>query len=84
MFQLSFEKGVPATPANDYKLTLDSGNDLKLLYGQLNGLGGDFYGTYGPICEGNDFEEQKRRNDGKRARDVNMAQLVLQPYFGLC
>lgn len=78
----------PSNTSQRLKLTLESGNDLKLLCGQLNGLGGDFYGTYDPICEGNDFEEQKCRNDVKRARDVNMAQLVLQPYFkrvrGLC
>ena len=39
-------------------LTLGNGN--KLTYGQINALGGDFFATMNPICNGNGFEEQCR------------------------
>ena len=33
-------------------------NGVKLTYGQINGLGGDFFGTYDPICKGENFQDQ--------------------------
>ncbi|MCJ1354020.1 MAG: hypothetical protein MMC33_004007 [Icmadophila ericetorum] len=38
------------------ELTLE--NDVHLTYGQINGLGGDFFGTYDPICKGETFKDQ--------------------------
>jgi hypothetical protein len=38
------------------KFNLPNGN--KLSYGQINGLGGDFFATMTPICMGSSFEEQ--------------------------
>ncbi|KAI9772607.1 MAG: hypothetical protein M1839_002420 [Geoglossum umbratile] len=42
--------------AGEEKLELENG--LKLTYGEINGLGGDFYGGKKPICLGETFEEQ--------------------------
>lgn len=36
-------------------------NGISLTYGQINGLGGDYFGTYDPICKGTDFEDQCAR-----------------------
>ena len=36
--------------ASDYMFALPNG--LQLTYGQINGLAGDFYGTYNPISDG--------------------------------
>jgi hypothetical protein len=33
-------------------------NDVKLTYGQINGLGGDFFGGYNPVSNGKTLEEQ--------------------------
>ena len=45
--------------AADKKLKLQEGLDL--LYGEINALGGDFYGDYYPICQGKDSKEQRER-----------------------
>jgi len=45
--------------ASDHKLKLN--DTLSLTYGQINGLGGDFYGTYDPISDGKDLQEQIER-----------------------
>lgn len=42
--------------AEEKELTLENG--VKLTYGQINGLGGDFFGTYDPICKGENFQDQ--------------------------
>ncbi|OAG00053.1 uncharacterized protein CC84DRAFT_1168936 [Paraphaeosphaeria sporulosa] len=42
--------------AGDRRLNLENGN--KLTYGQINGLGGDFFATNNPICTGSSFEQQ--------------------------
>ena len=42
--------------AKDLKFRL--GNDLDLTYGEINALGGDFFGTFTPIMRGKDFDEQ--------------------------
>ena len=52
---LKWDKGT-AYRAEDKKITLQNG--LQLTYGQINGLGGDFFGTYKPICMGKDLDEQ--------------------------
>ncbi|CAK7203293.1 hypothetical protein SEUCBS139899_006024 [Sporothrix eucalyptigena] len=44
------------TVAGDRPLVLENGN--RLTYGQINGLGGDFFATNNPICTGADFEQQ--------------------------
>jgi hypothetical protein len=36
-------------------------NGSKLTYGQINALGGDFFGTFDPICLGSTLEEQCKR-----------------------
>lgn len=36
-------------------------NGLKVTYGQINGLGGDFYGTAAPISDGIDFQDSVSR-----------------------
>lgn len=36
-------------------------NGLKVTYGQINGLAGDFYGTSDPISDGKDLQEQVQR-----------------------
>jgi len=33
-------------------------NKVKLSYGEINGLGGDFFGSYNPVCTGKDFDQQ--------------------------
>lgn len=38
------------------ELTLPNG--VKLSYGEINGLGGDFFGSYHPVCTGKDFGQQ--------------------------
>ncbi|KAI1114571.1 hypothetical protein F5Y14DRAFT_164539 [Nemania sp. NC0429] len=43
----------------DHPFTLD--NQLIVTYGQINALGGDFYGTTEPISDGGDDAEQARR-----------------------
>lgn len=43
----------------DHTFTLE--NELTVTYGQINGLAGDFYGTYDPISDGsNDIEQATR------------------------
>jgi hypothetical protein len=42
--------------AGDRCLHLENGNSLT--YGQINGLGGDFFATNNPICTGSDFDQQ--------------------------
>ncbi|KAJ4352481.1 uncharacterized protein N0V89_007829 [Didymosphaeria variabile] len=42
--------------AGDRKLTLENGT--MLTYGQVNGLGGDFFATNNPICTGSNFDQQ--------------------------
>jgi hypothetical protein len=42
--------------AKDYKLTFS--NKMALSYGQINALGGDFYGTYYPISDGKTQEKR--------------------------
>lgn len=37
---------------------LELPNKVKLSYGEINGLGGDFFGSYHPICTGKDFDQQ--------------------------
>jgi hypothetical protein len=36
-------------------------NGLNVTYGEINGLAGDFYGTYDPISDGNNESEQVNR-----------------------
>jgi len=43
----------------DHSFTLDNG--LTVTYGQINGLAGDFYGTYDPISDGSNDAEQATR-----------------------
>ena len=45
--------------ASEHKFKL--GNQLSLTYGQINGLSGDFYGTYDPISDGKDAKDQSDR-----------------------
>lgn len=45
--------------AKDYPFKLS--NALNLTYGEINGLGGDFYGTNDPISDGSTQEEQRSR-----------------------
>ncbi|MCJ1401447.1 hypothetical protein MMC11_004660 [Xylographa trunciseda] len=45
--------------AHEKPFTLPNG--LKVTYGQINGLGGDFYGTAYPVSDGLGIEEQVRR-----------------------
>ncbi|KAF8330643.1 hypothetical protein F5887DRAFT_974995 [Amanita rubescens] len=45
--------------ASDYPLPV--GSNLNLTYGQIDGLAGDFYGTYEPISDGKDAQEQSTR-----------------------
>ena len=46
------------------KLTVREGNlrkltrEVKLSYGEINGLGGDFFGGYNPVSNGKDLEER--------------------------
>ncbi|KAM7203140.1 hypothetical protein V8F20_004082 [Naviculisporaceae sp. PSN 640] len=42
--------------AGDRPLSLENGN--RLTYGQINGLGGDFFATNNPICTGSSFDQQ--------------------------
>jgi hypothetical protein len=42
---------------NPFKLE----NGLQVTYGQINGLAGDFFGTYDPICDGSSAKEQQKR-----------------------
>ncbi|KAL1598010.1 hypothetical protein SLS60_008498 [Paraconiothyrium brasiliense] len=42
--------------AGDRKLRLENGTTLT--YGQVNGLGGDFFATNNPICTGSSFDQQ--------------------------
>lgn len=46
-------------PAIDHKFRLSNG--LEVTYGQINGLAGDFYGTYDPISDGGDAQDQAQR-----------------------
>lgn len=48
------DKSAAANP-----LTLPNG--LRLTYGQINGLAGDFFGTRDPICQVRDANEQQQR-----------------------
>jgi hypothetical protein len=48
------DKSAAANP-----LTLPNG--LRLTYGEINGLAGDFFGTRDPICKGKDANEQQKR-----------------------
>lgn len=43
----------------DHTFTLE--NELTVTYGQINGLAGDFYGTYEPISDGPSDKEQATR-----------------------
>lgn len=54
--ELHLRFGPDTVRAADRKLRLANG--LELSYGQINGLGGDFFGGFKPICQGKDFEEQ--------------------------
>lgn len=45
--------------AKDRIISLENG--LNLTYGQINALGGDFFGSNEPICKGNGLEEQIKR-----------------------
>jgi len=45
--------------ARDKKFTLPNG--VEVTYGQINALGGDFYGSEQPICEGSGPDQQKSR-----------------------
>ena len=45
--------------AKDKKLVLENG--LQLTYGQINALGGDYFGSDQPICTGGNLEEQIER-----------------------
>ncbi|KAK0438157.1 fungal fucose-specific lectin-domain-containing protein [Desarmillaria tabescens] len=45
--------------ASDYKFQLK--DQLSLTYGQINGLAGDFYGTYDPISDGKDDQDRSAR-----------------------
>ena len=45
--------------ASDHKFLLENG--LKLTYGQINALSGDFYGTFDPISDGRDEEDRSTR-----------------------
>jgi hypothetical protein len=45
--------------AKDHTFTLENG--LTVTYGQINGLGGDFYGTYDPISDGSNDTKQAAR-----------------------
>ncbi|ETS84509.1 hypothetical protein PFICI_02534 [Pestalotiopsis fici W106-1] len=46
--------------ARDYPFTFYNGK-LKLTYGQISALAGDFYGTYDPICESQSQRDQIAR-----------------------
>lgn len=46
-------------PASSKTFALSDG--VILTYGQINGLAGDFYGTYSPISDGKDAKEQSAR-----------------------
>ena len=54
MLLLKWPKTNPT--AGDKELTLPNG--VRLSYGEINGLGGDFFGSYHPVCTGKDFEQQ--------------------------
>ncbi|SJL10242.1 uncharacterized protein ARMOST_13626 [Armillaria ostoyae] len=45
--------------ASDYRFQLK--NQLSLTYGQINGLAGDFYGTYYPISDGKTDQDRSAR-----------------------
>ncbi|KAK0485377.1 fungal fucose-specific lectin-domain-containing protein [Armillaria luteobubalina] len=45
--------------ASDYKFQLK--DQLSLTYGQINGLAGDFYGTYDPISDGKTDQDRSAR-----------------------
>lgn len=55
--ELRLNFGYAKVRAADKELKLRNG--LMLTYGQINGLGGDFFGGFKPICQGKDFEEQR-------------------------
>jgi hypothetical protein len=55
---LTLADGSPHT-AKDYPFKLSNG--LYLSYGEISGLGGDFYGTKDPISDGSTEEEQRNR-----------------------
>ena len=48
-----------STSPGSQALTLKNG--VRVSYGQINALGGDFYGTADPICLGKDFDDQCAR-----------------------
>lgn len=45
--------------ASEFKFKLQ--DQLSLTYGQINGLAGDFYGTYDPISDGENDQDQSAR-----------------------
>ncbi|EKM58566.1 uncharacterized protein PHACADRAFT_207386 [Phanerochaete carnosa HHB-10118-sp] len=55
-FKPEFEFGEHGYIGDAITLTL-----AVVTYGQINGLAGDFYATYNPICMGNTFEDQIKR-----------------------
>jgi hypothetical protein len=55
---LTLSDGTPKT-ARDYPFEFRT--DLYLTYGEINGLGGDFYGTSQPISDGSTQAEQRSR-----------------------
>lgn len=55
---LTLSNGSTVT-GKDHPFTLENG--LTITYGQINGLAGDFYGTFEPISDGSNDTEQANR-----------------------
>jgi len=55
--QLRLDFGKDKLLAAEKLLKLENG--LELTHGQINGPGGDFFGGFKPICQGDDFKEQR-------------------------
>ena len=54
MLQLKWSTGEQTSGLKELRLP----NGVKLSYGEINGLGGDFFGSYNPVCTGKDLEQQ--------------------------
>lgn len=54
MLHLKWPNADPSLGSRE--LTLPNG--VKLSYGEINGLGGDFFGSYHPVCTGENFDQQ--------------------------
>jgi len=68
--------------AGDRPLKLENG--VSVTYGQINGLGGDFFATTNPICTGSSFDQQRKYFEdayallGKAATGLQEVKLITQ------